>query len=167
MFCWDSHTKKKRVKCLRHDITLVQGAPGYIGGKQYWVKMSKVALPARERCRPVSTIGYENVVELHRTPLRQLNVLVHRLCERATRSSPSAPYSMHRWSGESTLGRAESALLQAPLVAASGGKEGTSEDSSRSGKGRSPSALPAARVVFPIVQQPCGLSEQDFNLSKA
>ena len=116
MFCWDSHTKKERVKCLRHDIPLAKGAPGYIGGKQYWVKMSKVALPARERCRPVRTIGYENVVELHRTPLRQLNVLVHRLCERATRSSTSAPYSMHRWSGESTLGRAESELLQAPLL---------------------------------------------------
>src|SRR5579864_602113 len=33
-------------------------------------------------------------------------------------------------------------------------REGGSEDTSRSGKGLSPSALPPARVVFPILQQP-------------
>ena len=47
-------------------------------------------------------------------------------------------------------------LLQPPFFAAcGGGKEGGSEDTSRSGKGLSPSALLQAYVVFPILQQPC------------
>jgi len=36
--------------------------------------LSEIALPARERCRPVETIGYENMVELHSILLYPLDV---------------------------------------------------------------------------------------------
>jgi len=47
-----------------------------------------------------------------------------------------------------------SGLLQTPCFAGCVGKEGRSEDTSRSGTGLSPSALPPSSVVFLILQQP-------------